>query len=176
MAQNIKKYNNLENITLSPNNIERSGSCAVVVLVVGDMVYVSNVGDSRSILSSENGTKVYPLTKDHKPTDPFESKRILENGGKIYRAQTPINPNPNMKLNKENMILGPYRVLPGRLSVSRTFGDAESKLIKYGGNPNVIIAEPEIKAFKISKDYDFILLASDGIFDKLNNKEIVQLI
>jgi len=47
------------------------------------MVYVSNVGDSRSILSSENGTKVYPLTKDHKPTDPFESKRILENGGKI---------------------------------------------------------------------------------------------
>jgi len=81
-----------------------------------------------------------------------------------------------MKVNKENMILGPYRVLPGRLSVSRTFGDAESKLIKYGGNPNVIIAEPEIKAFKISKDYDFILLASDGIFDKLNNKEIVQLI
>lgn len=53
------------------------------MLIVGDMVYVSNVGDSRSILSSELGLKVYPLTKDHKPIDATESKRILENGGKI---------------------------------------------------------------------------------------------
>jgi len=26
------------------------------------------------------------------------------------------------------MVIGPLRVLPGRLSVSRTFGDAEAKL------------------------------------------------
>jgi protein phosphatase 2C family protein 2/3 len=45
--------------------------------------------------------------------------------------------------------LGPFRVLPGRLSVSRTFGDIEAKKVKYGGNPRVIIAEPEIKAFKV---------------------------
>jgi protein phosphatase 2C family protein 2/3 len=32
-------------------------------------------------------------------------------------------------------VVGPLRVLPGRLSVSRTFGDAEAKLIKTGGNP-----------------------------------------
>jgi len=73
MAQNVKNMTRNETISLSPNNIERSGSCAVVVLIVGDMLYVSNVGDSRSILSSENGTKVYPLTKDHKPIEPSES-------------------------------------------------------------------------------------------------------
>jgi protein phosphatase PTC2/3 len=50
-------------------------------------------------------------------------------------------------------------VLPGRLSVSRTFGDIEAKRVKYGGNPRVIIAEPEIKAFKVQASYDFVILA-----------------
>jgi len=32
--------------------IERSGSCAVTLLIVGDMCYIGNVGDSRAILSA----------------------------------------------------------------------------------------------------------------------------
>lgn len=67
-------------------------------------------------------------------------------------------------------------MLPGRLSVSRTFGDAEAKLVRFGGNPKVIVAEPEIKAFRITKEHDFITMSSDGVFDKLTNKEIVQLV
>ena len=35
----------------------------------------------------------------------------------------------------------------------------EAKLIKYGGNPNVVIAEPEIKSTKLGKDCDYIILA-----------------
>lgn len=50
-------------------------------------------------------------------------------------------------------MLGPLRILPGRLSVSRTFGDIEAKLEKLGGKPNVIIAEPEIKSFKITEEH-----------------------
>lgn len=46
-------------------------------------------------------------------------------------------------------IIGPIRVLPGRLSVSRTFGDPEAKLVHRGGNINVVKAEPEISEFKI---------------------------
>lgn len=38
-------------------------------------------------------------------------------------------------------------MFPGRLSVSRTFGDIEAKRPKYGGNPNVIISDPEIISF-----------------------------
>jgi protein phosphatase 2C family protein 2/3 len=57
--------------------------------------------------------------------------------------------------------------------VSRTFGDIEAKVEKRGGNPNVVIAVPEIKSFRIIDEYDFIVLACDGIFDKLSNKETI---
>ena len=63
-------------------------------------------------------------------------------------------------------------MLPGRLSVCRTFGDPEAKLEYRGGNPNVVKAEPEIKIHQISKQHDFIILASDGIFDKLSDEDI----
>ena len=36
------------------------------------------------------------------------------------------------------------------------------------------MAEPDIKAFKVRDEHDFILLGCDGIFDKLENMEIVQ--
>jgi protein phosphatase 2C family protein 2/3 len=31
---------------------EKSGSCAIVLLIVGDICYAVNVGDSRAVLSS----------------------------------------------------------------------------------------------------------------------------
>lgn len=70
--------------------------------------------------------------------------------------------------------MGPFRVFPGRLSVSRTFGDIEAKLSCFGGNPKVVIAEPEIKVFKLLGEHEFVILASDGVYDKLTNKEIVK--
>lgn len=64
---------------------------------------------------------------------------------------------------------GPVRVIPGRLSVSRTFGDCQAKIEKYNGNPNVIIVDPEIHYVSIAEDkHDFILLGCDGIFDRLS--------
>lgn len=42
------------------------------------------------------------------------------------------------------IVLGPHRVFPGRLSVSRTFGDIEAKNEAVGGNRRVVIADPDI--------------------------------
>ena len=71
------------------------------------------------------------------------------------------------------VIPGPTRVLPGRLSVSRTFGDVETKLASLGGKSGVIIATPDIRSFDIAPNHDFILIGSDGVFDKLSNREVV---
>lgn len=62
--------------------------------------------------------------------------------------------------------------MPGRLSVSRTFGDCLAKLEQYGGNPKVIICDPEILTFEIGNSTDYILIGSDGVFDKLSNEDI----
>ena len=44
---------------------------------------------------------------------------------------------------------------------------------KYGGNPKCIICEPEIHVFQVTDDTDFILIGSDGIFDKISTQECV---
>jgi serine/threonine protein phosphatase PrpC len=37
-----------------------------------------------------------------------------------------------------------------------------------------VIADPDIKCFRVKHDYDFIVLCSDGVFDKTNNREVVR--
>lgn len=74
---------------------------------------------------------------------------------------------------KDVYVQGPLRVFPGRLSVARTFGDIEAKRARFGGNPNVIISDPEIRCFKIEPNFDFIVIGCDGIFDRLNNRDVV---
>lgn len=49
------------------------------------MCYVANVGDSRAVMSGESGQRIFPLSKDHKPMDEQEQKRIIDAGGKIYQ-------------------------------------------------------------------------------------------
>jgi serine/threonine protein phosphatase PrpC len=63
---------------------DKSGSCAIVVLIVSDICFVANVGDSRAVLSSDSGKKIYPLSNDHKPGDESEATRIKNAGGEIY--------------------------------------------------------------------------------------------
>ena len=56
----------------------------------------------------------------------------------------------------------------------RTFGDIEAKLPRLLGNPKVVIADPDISSFKIDKEkHDFLALGCDGIFDKLDDKDLV---
>ena len=68
----------------------------------------------------------------------------------------------------------PWRVLPGRLSVSRTFGDVEAKNENLGGMKNVVVALPDITEIELDEDFNFIVLGCDGIFDVLSNEEILE--
>ena len=133
--------------------------------------YIANVGDSRIIMSGNNGEKVYALSKDHRPDDEKEYARILDAGGNIYKTESIIIKD---KFGGTTTITGPLRVAPGKLSVSRTIGDIEAKNQKFGGNSNVIISTPEIKYFDISSSNDFIVIGCDGVFEKMKNKEIIE--
>lgn len=77
---------------------------------------------------------------------------------------------------EKHIIPGPVRVFPGRLSVSRTFGDVEAKKLEYGGMPNLVIAEPEIRSIKLTPELDWILLGCDGIFDKMSNEKVAHVV
>ena len=65
---------------------ERSGSCANVVMIIEDTIYVINVGDSRAFMSIDSGNQIGVLSRDHKPDDELEKIRIQAAGGKIYRT------------------------------------------------------------------------------------------
>ena len=168
--------------------IDNSGSCGLILLVFETKIYIANVGDSRCIISLNNGQTRKDVTRDHKPNYPYEKERIIANGGKIYQTQTYLNQNGESneladnddvsnieKNNTELIIIGPYRVAPGNLSVSRTIGDPVAKLLSYGGNSKVVISEPDIYYFDLEKDdIDFLILGCDGIYDQLTSQEILE--
>ncbi|CAG9313710.1 unnamed protein product [Blepharisma stoltei] len=149
-----------EFMKISKETNDKSGSCAVIALIVGQVCYIANIGDSRALMSGLSGKHVYSLTTDHKPADPQEQTRIFQAGGLVYSTTS---------WNRSKV----YRVLPGKLSVSRTIGDADAKNIEMGGNPSVVISTPEIRKFEIKPEYDFIMLGSDGIFDTMTNRDVV---
>jgi protein phosphatase 2C family protein 2/3 len=80
-----------ENQGIEVGDIDRSGSCAIVALIIDDMCYIGNTGDSRACMSVDGGTKVYGLSVDHKPTDDVEVNRILSNNGRIYQNASIVN-------------------------------------------------------------------------------------
>ena len=80
-----KDFISLHALNKNQEIIDRSGSCATIALMIEDMCYIANVGDSRAVMSTQGGKKVIALTNDHKPNDENETKRIIENGGKVYQ-------------------------------------------------------------------------------------------
>jgi serine/threonine protein phosphatase PrpC len=148
---------------LKQTNIDKSGSCALIVLIIDDKIYIGNVGDCRAISSEQNGKQFYSLTKDHKPEEPSEQERIVRNGGQVSK-------NNFLQSHKFlGSVFGgrinelPFRVYPGGLSVSRSFGDVMAKEVQFGGNPNVLIAKPEISTYRIDKRTDFIFIGCNLI-------------
>ena len=116
-------------------------------MVIGSNIYISNAGDSRAVGSFKGGRFIKQISRDHKPSDKEEYNRIIKAGGKVYQS----------------VVNGPYRIFPGRLSVSRSIGDAQAKLIQFGGNPGVLISDAEIYKFNNNDDsVDFIVMGSDG--------------
>ena len=149
--------------------IDQSGSCGIMLMIQGKKCIIANIGDSRLIIFKNK--EVSFTTTDHKPDSIIEKARIELSGGKLYKIQTliPIYQNGSR-------VNAPWRVNPGQLSVSRTFGDIQAKDEKFGGNKTAIIALPDITEIELDDNYNFILMACDGIFDVLKNEELLECI
>lgn len=124
-----------------------SGACAASVLLRDGELHVANVGDCRVVLSRNGVADV--LTIDHRVSREDERLRIENSGGFLHCRN------------------GIWRV-HGSLAVSRAIGDQHLK--------EWIISEPEIKRVPLTSDCQFLIMASDGLWDKVNEQEAVDVI
>jgi|JI9StandDraft_1071089.scaffolds.fasta_scaffold663044_2 protein phosphatase PTC2/3 len=86
-------------------------------------------------MSTDNGKMAFNLSRDHRPSDIREQERILSKGGRIYRTEMV---RPGIESDPRDKIVGPLRIFPGKLSVSRTIGDIEAKQTSLGGVQGVV--------------------------------------
>jgi protein phosphatase PTC2/3 len=68
-----------------------------------------------------------------------------------------------------------------RLAITRAFGDFEFKIFQISGSEahrrQYITSDPEIRMIEIDPfSDDFILLGSDGVFDKFTSQEVVSFV
>ena len=145
--------NSFERIDKEINNQNfknETGSTGTVLLLYKDF----NSKSGKSLLCANVGdSKAYLInkkeikiiTKDHKCCDADEVKRIRDTGGIVFRE----------------------RVF-GTLMLTRSFGDKEMK--KYG-----VLSTPDIFCHNIEDDDLFVIIASDGVWDVVEEDEIFKL-
>jgi serine/threonine protein phosphatase PrpC len=151
-------------------NIEGLGSTGTLVHIKWEsendlVVYSANVGDSRvSLISPEH---IIRLSYDHRTSDEKERKRILESGLEIIDDR--IN---------------------GTLMLTRIFGnyeyknnieneeDEENSNSNNNNSNKGLICEPFISKINIDLNIEnqFLILASDGIWDTITEEEIQNII
>uniref|UniRef100_A0A0D9VI15 protein-serine/threonine phosphatase n=1 Tax=Leersia perrieri TaxID=77586 RepID=A0A0D9VI15_9ORYZ len=123
------------------------GSTACVVIIRGNEIIVGNVGDSRCVLS-KNGQAI-DLSIDHKPNVSNERERIQRAGGQVWRP-----------------------IVERAVSV----GDFA---YKQNGNMHpsqqMVTCVPDIRVENITDDTDFLVIASDGIWDRMSSKNVGEL-
>jgi len=111
-----------------------------------DTIWMSNVGDTRAVLCHRS--RPIRLSYDHKAKDEAERQRVLEEGGSFGDA--------------------PEFRLMGVLSVTRAFGDADCG--------NYLRATPFISEHKLHPDDDYLVMASDGLWDVFTDADVVRFI
>jgi len=133
------------------NFADECGSTANIILINNKFIYIANVGDSLSLMY-KNG-EIYKLSNEHKTTLKSEIIRIK-------------------KFNKFKLI---NNRINGKLNITRAIGD-----LNYKKNENlkpfeqIITSYPEINKIKMTDDIDFIIMASDGVWDCVDQQKLCE--
>jgi len=123
----------------------QDGSTALCVAIDNNELIVANCGDCRAIIHQAGETQA--LTRDHRPTDKDEEKRIVLQGGAVIGGR-----------------------LQGQLGVSRAFGNYDFK------ESNILSSEPEIHQFPLTPEVELLVVGSDGLNEHFNNNDVINFI
>lgn len=139
-----------DNARTGVNYLLSAGCVACVTVVRGNFISIANLGDCRAVLCRDGD--MVPLTEDHHPLEnPVEVERLRDLGVEVSGDG----------------------YLHSRIAVSRAFGDwawyAREKCLGLTCVPDVYEAE-------VTEDTEFMLLACDGIFEKMTTKEAGQIV
>ncbi|KAF3448895.1 hypothetical protein FNV43_RR09611 [Rhamnella rubrinervis] len=160
----VKSFKEMDQEICEEINIDSfcSGSTAVTVVKKGDHLMIANLGDSRAILctkTEEDELVPVQLTVDLKPDIPSEAERITNCEGRIFA----VDAEPSVY-----RIWMPDVDCPG-LAMARAFGDFCLK--DYG-----LISIPDVSYRKLTDNDEFVVLATDGVWDALSNAEVVRIV
>jgi len=123
------------------------GTTALLMLIRNDQLIFGNVGDTQAVLS-RNGIAL-EMVNAHSPNRIDERERILSMGGSVV------------------WWYGTWRV-NGTLAVSRSLGDLNHE--------KVCVAEPEVTEFNLIEQDEFVIIASDGLWDVMLSQEAVDFV
>ncbi|CAI9755057.1 unnamed protein product [Fraxinus pennsylvanica] len=139
-----------------------SGTTAVTLIMQDQDLIIGNVGDSRAVLATrdkDNVLMAVQLTVDLKPNLPREAARIQKCKGRVFALQD----EPEVA-----RVWLPNNDSPG-LAMARAFGDFCLK--DFG-----LISMPDVYYHRITERDEFVVLATDGVWDVLSNKEAVDIV
>jgi len=182
-----------------------SGTTAISAWIHGNKMTISNVGDSRAIMakrrreeppttedeidekpassSSENDNSslhALPLSQDQVPYRRDELERVKKAGSRVLTLDQ-VDGIESIHENWTTVNLGerldvdgnPPRIwlqeadYPG-CAFTRSLGDAVADTIG-------VFAEPEMFTTELKSDCKMVILASDGVFEFMTNKDVVDL-
>ncbi|KAB2618862.1 protein phosphatase 2C 27 [Pyrus ussuriensis x Pyrus communis] len=126
-----------------------SGTTALTAMIFGRSLLVANAGDCRAVLS-RCGVAI-EMSKDHRPCCTKERMRVESLGGYIDDGY-----------------------LNGQLGVTRALGNWHLEGMKDAGERGgPLSAIPELKLTTLSKDDEFLIIGTDGIWDVFTSQNAV---
>ncbi|GER42352.1 phosphatase 2C family protein [Striga asiatica] len=154
------------------------GSCCLVGIICGGTLYIANLGDSRAVLGrlvkATGEVLAVQLSAEHNAS--IESVR--------QELQSLHPDDPHIVVLKHNV----WRV-KGLIQISRSIGDVYLKKAEFNREPlyqrfrlrepfkrPILSAEPAILEHQLQPHDQFIIFASDGLWEHFTNQEAVDLV
>ncbi|KAJ9537280.1 hypothetical protein OSB04_030013, partial [Centaurea solstitialis] len=157
-----------------------SGTTAIVALVIGDRLFVANVGDSRAVIAvkgeGDDRVVAVDLSTDQTPFRKDEYDRVKLCGARVLSVdQLEGIKDPSIQTwgdeegggSDPPRLWVPNGMYPGT-AFTRSIGDRLAENIG-------VVAVPEVKEVQLTADNPLFVLASDGVFEFLSSQAVVNM-